>query len=174
MICNRIVDENHLVDKKNKYIVDTNVLIYLYGDSALNTESNRIKMLSQKFNMALDIGCEVYIPAIVISEFINRWHKLEFDKMKKISGNNKLNYKKDYRDTDKYIENNKFIMRTINESILSRCKMIEDGFKDEEKTKLFNINQGQDFNDVLIINIANKNGLYLISNDIDTKKIVIQ
>ena len=173
MICNKIVDASHLVEEKNKYIVDTNILIYLYGDTALKTETKKVKILYEKYNKALNLGCKVYIQAVVISEFINRWHKLEFDKIKRLEKNYKLNYKKNYRDTEKYKENNEFIMKTIKDSILSRCIMINDNFNDEDKEKLFADNEGQDFNDVLIINIANKNGCYLLSADIDAKKIVI-
>lgn len=173
MICSRIVDEYHIVEKNNRYIVDTNVLIYLYGDSALRTETEKLKLMSRKYNAALDLGCKVYVPAIVISEFVNKWHRLQFKNIKFLKGRKNLDYKKDYRNTKKYIENNEFIIKTINESILSRCIMIDDGFKEEEKTKIFGINEGQDFNDVLIINIANNNKCYLLSADIDAKKIVI-
>ena len=83
MICNRIVDELHLVDKKNEYIVDTNILLYLYGDSRLITENKKIKSMAYKFNVALDNGCKVYVPSMVISEFINRYHKLKLNKIKK-------------------------------------------------------------------------------------------
>lgn len=174
MICNKYVDQSHLINKENKYLVDTNILLYLYGDIALRTENQKIKKLSEKFNNALDMGCDVYVPAIVISEFINRYHKLEFKRIKKNLKNNKLNYKRDYRDTRIYEENNRFIMATIKESILSRCKMIEDGFTEFYKDKLLGENIGQDFNDIIIINIANKNNCYLISADIDVGKIIIK
>lgn len=174
MICNKIVDESHFIDKNNKYLVDTNILIYLYGDPMLKTESEKLKRLSITFNNALNIGCTVYVPAIVISEFINRYHRLEFERIKQLKGNKKLQYKRDYRDTEKYKQNNEFIIKTIKESILTRCTMIEDKFVDEYKNKIFDINEGQDFNDVIIINIANKNNCYLISADIDAKKIEIR
>lgn len=67
MICNKFVDNSHLVEKANKYIVDTNILIYLFGDTALKTETKKIKMLSDKYNQALNLGCKIYIPAVVIS-----------------------------------------------------------------------------------------------------------
>lgn len=51
--------------------------------------------------------------------------------------------------------------------------MINDNFNDEDKEKLFADNDEQDFNDVLIINMANKNDCYLLSADIDVKKISI-
>ncbi|MBR3614173.1 MAG: type II toxin-antitoxin system VapC family toxin [Clostridia bacterium] len=174
MICSRIVDETHLVEKKNKYLVDTNILIYLYGDSRLVTETPKLKGLSAKFNQALNIGCDVYIPAIVISEFINKYHRLEWNNIKKRIGRKNYDYKRDYRNSTDFIKNNKFIMETLKTTILSRCKMIEDKFTVDNKDILFNVNEGQDFNDVLIINIANKNGLYLISADMDSQKIVIK
>lgn len=171
MICSRIVDEMHLVDKKYEYIVDTNILLYLYGDETSSTENKRIKALSSKFNNALNMGCNMYVPAMVIGEFINRFHKLRFEQIMRKQKNNKLNYKKDYRNTKQYIDNNKFIITTIRETILDRCKLISDDFSASNIDKIFAENECQEFNDNLLIDIANRNNLYLISADIDTKKI---
>lgn len=173
MICNRIVDELHLVDKKNEYIVDTNILLYLYGDSRLITENKKIKSMAYKFNVALDNGCKVYVPSMVISEFINRYHKLEFNQIKKKNSSRKLDYKKDYRNSHIFIENNKFIINTVKNTILDRCKLISDDFENANINAIFSENENQEFNDNLLIDIANRNNLYLISADIDTKKIKI-
>ena len=173
MICSRIVDSMHIVDKKNKYLVDTNILLYLYGDSDLSTETQKIKMLSSKFNAALDNNCTVYVPAIVIGEFINRYHKLEFKRMQK-KDRSIRDYKRDYRDTPKYIENNKYIIKTVKETILDRCTLISDDFSSIEIDKIFSVDENQEFNDNLIISIANKNNLYLISADKDTNVISIR
>lgn len=174
MICSRIVDEMHIISNKNEYLVDTNILLYLYGDSMLKTEDDKKKKLSRKFNDAVDSNCNVYVPAIVIGEFINRYHKLEFDKMKKRQGNMKLQYKRDYRNTQKFIENNKFIIKTVKNTILDRCKLISDNFSNVDINKIFSEEENQEFNDNLIIDIANRNGLYLISADADASKIRIR
>lgn len=174
MICSRIVNDSHLVEKKNKYLVDTNILIYLYGDSRLVTENSKLKVLARKFNQALNIGCEVYVPAIVISEFINKYHRLEANNLKKRLGLKPFDYKRNYRNTIEFEKNNKFILETIKSAILSRCKVIDDCFTEDSKEAILDINKGQDFNDVIIINIANKKGLYLISADIDSQKIMIK
>ncbi len=174
MICNRIVDETHLVNKKNEYLVDTNILLYLYGDQRLKTETEKIKVMSRKFNIALDSGCNVYVPAMVIGEFINRYHKLEFNHLIKKSGNKNLIYKKDYRNKKIFIDNNKFIVNTVKNTILDRCKLINDGFEKANIDTIFSENENQEFNDNLLIDIANRNNLYLISADIDTKKINIK
>ncbi len=171
MICSRIVDEMHLVNKEYKYIVDTNILLYLYGDTALVTETKKTKEMSNKFNIALNNKCTVYVPAMVIGEFINRYHKLEFNRMKKKDKNRYRDYKNDYRDKEIYIKNNKYILKTVKESILSRCKLIDDGFTKANIEKIFSEDENQEFNDNLLMDIANRNELYLISGDRDTKKI---
>jgi len=174
MICSRIVDNGHMVDKKNKYLVDTNILLYLYGDPGLSTETVKLKMLSRKFNSALDMNCVVYVPAIVIGEFINRYHKLEFGKIRK-KDPRKSDYKRDYRNTQKYVENNRYIIQdVIQKIILDRCKVIGDDFEKSNLEKIFSVDEKQEFNDNLIIDIANRNGLYLISADIDAEKITIK
>lgn len=174
MICSRIVDETHLVTKENKYIVDTNILLYLYGNDSFRNVNDKTKILSKKYITALDLGCDVYVPAIVISEFVNRFHKSEFDMMKNKS-REKLNYKRDYRDTKKYIENNKYIIENVvQKTILDRCKVISDGFVDSDLDKIFALGENQEFNDNLIIDIANRNNLFLISADRDSRKILIK
>lgn len=172
MICSKFVDKQHLIEPKNKYLVDTNILLYLYGNSSFKVKDNKKEELSTKFCRALDLKCDVYVPAIVISEFINRYHKNEFNKMKEKSKN--LQYKKDYRNTERFIKNNKFIINTVRETILDRCKLINDNFSNVDIEKIFSENDNQEFNDNLIIDIANKNGLYLISADIDASKIKIK
>ena len=173
MICSKIVDSMHIVNKENKYLVDTNILLYLYGDTSLSTENAKIKSLSSKFNLALTSKCTVYVSAMVIGEFINRFHKLEFNKMKK-KNPSLNNYKRDYRDTQLYINNNKYIVKTVKETILDRCELISDDFDKSNIEKIFSVDENQEFNDNLIIDIANRNNLYLISADIDTQKITIK
>ena len=175
MICNKIVDETHLIEPKNKYIVDTNILIYLYGDTELKTENKRNKMLSEKFLHALNIKCKVYIPAIVLSEFINRFHKLEYKRIRRnYTKKCKYDYKNDYRNSEDYKKNNQFILNTIKHTILDRCELISDEFEKSNIEKIMAVEDNQDFNDNLIIDIANRNGLYVISADMDTKKIQIK
>ena len=40
--------------------------------------------------------------------------------------------------------------------------------------KIFSVEENQEFNDNLIIDIANRNNLYLISADIDARKIAMK
>ena len=126
--------------------------------------------LSTTLVNVLDIGCEVFIPCIVVSEFINHYHRSYFKKHKKEY--DWKDYKDDYRNSQKYIENNEFLYLTLTKNIFDRCKLISDGFADVSIEKIMSIDAKQDFNDNVIIDIANKNDLYIISDDIDTSKIL--
>lgn len=169
MIANKIIEDFHLVKKENKYIVDTNILVYAYGDG--DSSKNKERLTTIMVN-ALNCGCDVYIPSIVVSEFVNCVHRNYFNKHKYSRGWH--DFKKDYRNTPKYVENNNFIYRTFKENILDRFKLISDGFESASISNLMAIDETQDFNDNLIIDIANKNGLFIISDDLDTKKIHIK
>lgn len=172
MIANKIVEIGHFPKKENKYIVDTNILIYSYGDGSTKQKNTKKESLSIILANVLDIGCDVFIPCTVVSEFINVYHKNYFNKYKKKY--NWKDYKKDYRNSQKYVENNKFLYLTLINNILDRCKLISDGFADASIEKLMSIDANQDFNDNVIINIANTNDLHIISDDIDTSKIEIK
>ncbi len=172
MIANKIVESGHFPKKENKYIVDTNILIYLYGDGSTKQKNEKKERLSIILANALDIGCDVFIPCTVVSEFINVYHRNYFYKYKKKF--NWQDYKRDYRNSKKYLDNNKFLYCTLINNILDRCKLISDGFAEASIEKLMSIDANQDFNDNVLINIANTNDLYIISDDIDTKKIQIK
>ena len=172
MIASKIVEEGHLPLKEYKYIVDTNILIYSYGNGSIKQKNNKKEMLSIILSNALDIGCDVFIPCTVVSEFINVYHRNYFNKNK--TKYNWQDYKRDYRNSKKYSDNNNFLYNTVINNILDRCKLISDGFAEASIEKLMAIDANQDFNDNVIINIANTNDLYIISDDIDTKKIQIK
>lgn len=172
MIASKVIDDYHFPSKEKKYIVDTNILLYAYGNGNINKSKSK-ERLSIVLANALDCNCDVFIPSIVMSEYINRFHRDYFNKNMKKYGWKSNEYKTKYRNSEKFKENNEFLYRNINDNFISRFKLISDSFEEVSITNIISLNDNQDFNDNLIIHIANKNNLYIISDDIDTKKINI-
>ena len=165
MIANKIIDSSHLVMPENGYIVDTNMLLYMYGNEKSTGNKERLGIIMAK---ALDMKCNVYVPAIVISEFIKVFHRKEFAKINK---QHNKDFKRDYQLTALYNSNNEFLLKTIKDNIFSVCKLIGDNFETTSLDDIFGGDANQTFNDNLIIKIENENNLYIISDDIDTRRI---
>ena len=172
MICNKLIDKSHLFEKNNEYIVDTNVLISLYGNKKYNQQidkNEKLKMATQYYNRAIDQKCTVYVPAVVISEFVNLFFKECWNELK-ISNPQKYKCKKrDYRNTKKYEQDCKYIKEVIEDQIFKVLKPISDSFDDLSLDQMFKLDE-DDFNDRLLMHIANKKNLYVISADVDIKK----
>lgn len=175
MICNNIIDKYHLFERKNKYIVDTNVLIALFGNKKYNqqiNENSKLKKAIENYNKAIDNHCIVYVPAIVLSEFVNLFFNERFNELKSKYPNKYHNFKKDYRNKNEYIKDCNYIKDVIEKQILNDLKPISDDFDKLSIEQMFKFDE-DDFNDRLIIHIANINNLYVISADADVKKIKI-
>lgn len=176
MICNRVIEDTHIFEKKNKYIVDTNVLLSLYGNKKYNQQietNKKLKKAVQYYNRALAQKCTIYVPAIVISEFVNRFLTECWNEFQKKNPGKKLDKKKDYRNTKHYEKDCQYIKEVIEKEILSVLKPISDDFDKLPLNQMFKLDE-DDFNDRLVIHIANKNNLYVISADVDIKKIKIK
>lgn len=176
MICNKVIDKYHLFEKSNQYIVDTNVLISLYGNKKYNQQINsnqKLKMAVSYYNKAIDQKCTVYVPAIVLSEFVNLFFKECWNELKNKDSNKYKDQKKDYRNTKKYEQDCKYIKEVIEKQILAVLKPINDDFDKLSLDQMFKFDE-DDFNDRLIINIANRHNLFVITADVDIKKMKIK
>lgn len=176
MIANNIIDNSHIYDGKKSYLIDTNILLSLYGHPYFCNcdQSNRKLSLAQKqFNKALDSNSRIYVPAIVISEFLNRCLKASFFdfKQKYKHLNKKLDYKLDYRTSNEYRDDLNHYLEVLKNVVFSKLTYINDSFNTADLNSLFTFNN-DDFNDKILIHIANTNNLYIISADMDIKKIV--
>ena len=176
MICNKIIDNNHLFVKGNKYIVDTNVLISLYGNKKYNLqidENKKLKKATQYYNNAISQKCTIYVPAIVLSEFVNLYFRERWSELRASNPTKYTDEKKHYRNTEKYAKDCEYIKKVIEEEIMKVAKPINDDFDKLSIENMFKFDD-DDFNDRLIIHIANKNDLYVISADADIRKMKIR
>ncbi len=149
-----------------KIFFDANVLIYLFWPSG---QHNWERNYSKAFSILLRKKNKLYVDFLVISEIINRAHRIEYEKY--LCNNNlkrqKFSYKK-FRDSKEGKDVLSDINLVVKDSILKRFYVATKTFNKEE-IKNFLIVESLDFIDKAILKICIENDYVLFTNDKDYK-----
>lgn len=149
-----------------KIFFDANVLIYIFWPSgAYGWESQ----YSSAFKQLLRQNNRLYVDFIVISETINRTHRLEYDKYVRANNISKvdLTYKQ-YRNREEGQSSLGDIYLMIETNILDTFTIIGKSFSREEIQTFLTL-QPLDFFDKGILLTCQENECVLLTNDIDYK-----
>jgi len=145
---------------------DANILIYLFWPSG---RYNWERDYSSAFNSLLHQGNELFVDFLVISEIINRAHRIEYEKHLR---NNNLTIQhfsyKNYRDSVEGQTALSDIYIVVNDSILKNFSIIEKSFNKNVIKSFLQVDQ-LDFVDKAILNICIENDYVLCTNDRDYK-----
>ncbi len=152
------------IDKNEKIFIDTNILIFLFSPSFINSEQWMINKYSQIFATIVSNKNKLYINSLVVSEFINLCLRIDFNKNFNTDG--RKNYKKDYRNSVEY-RTTFNIVRNELKKILRLTSIIDDNLSSIDIISEFNKYQQLDFNDFVIANTVIKNDFKLLSDDND-------
>ena len=146
----------------DKILLDANVWLFLQGPPG-DPKDDRVAIYSRAFADMLAAKCLVIVNALIMSEFVNRFARLQFGLVKKPAENFK-----DFRNSPDF----KPIAAWIAEE--SRCifyvaNRIECGFSSLNHTDLLNAFEsgGADFNDLIIADICRRNNYTLVTHDGD-------
>jgi predicted nucleic acid-binding protein len=142
---------------------DANVLIYLFWPTgSAYWEENYAKLfrnlLKQNNNLCVDF--------LVVSEVVNRIHRIEHRKVSK--GND---YKL-YRDSQPGIDALKDIYTIVQDEILNRFDVIGKSI-DKTEIQSYLIVDSLDFADKATVSICKQNSMVLLTNDADFKYVDI-
>lgn len=165
--------------KDDCLFLDTNVWIYIhygiYSKNADQRERNRFykRWYTNAFNKMREKGSKIFVDALVLSEFINRYSHLEYDRMMPDIKRepNKNNYKifrnsKDGRDTAQAIViNTNKILKEAQFCNLDYSFIRHRLSAHLEDYKKYN----SDFNDLIYIDLCRNNGYKLVTHDGDFK-----
>ena len=145
--------------------VDTNVWLYLYAPQA--PDDWKAKVYSRALAKILSAKCRIFIDAVVLSEFINRYARLAFNLSKKTGS--VLDFK-DYRKSAEFKPVAGDIEAAVR-SIMKLCQRTEIGFSTCDLDRLLaEFGQGNsDFNDQLMLELCKANGWKLVTHDGDFK-----
>ena len=150
--------------KNEKVFIDTNILIYLFSPGFVSSNEKYIEQYSEILDILLQNDAKLYISSVVVSEFINRILRIDYEKNKDVYPN----FKQDYRKSEKYKETLRLILKEL-KKILKISNKINDAFDDFDLLLWYqrDTNQNLDFNDLQIAFIVENNNLKLLSNDSD-------
>lgn len=165
---NKYKSSNINTISNKKIFLDANILIYLFGfgtPTSANWESQYAKLYT-KLNNQNNIFVVDYI---VISEFVNRAIKIEYDNylISNSLDKNSLLYK-DYRNSLDGQEALKDIYITLNDEILNEFEVIEKSYSKDDLRIMCSVDE-LDFSDKAIIKICEDNQFILLTNDTDFK-----
>lgn len=146
------------------FMLDTNILIKILYP-AMN--DRKIAPYENLYAKLLSAKSKLLISSIQISEFINRCIRFQFALYTDSVGNEKLDFKKDYRSTDDYKNSMTAILDIINSDIVPNYIFIDDGFSKMQNEKIFRYGFSYDFNDSLLLEIASQNHAMLVTDDRD-------
>lgn len=145
-------------------LLDTNILLYLFYPTM-----NQQKYMQEYARLWGDICSSkitVIISSIQISEFINRCIRSKFNIYNANHGNS-LDYKTDYRSTQDYQNNMNDILNIVREEIIPSFNIVNDNFNSVTLDKVFIYGFSYDFNDALLIHIAESYNANIVTHDFD-------
>lgn len=155
--------------KDEKYFLDTNVLIFIHGPTY--TDDHRARVYSNSLKKIQFQKSEIFIDLHTISEFVNRFSRIEYQrKCESIRENQRPEFK-EYRNSTDYKQVAQEIAMILR-SILKYCQICNAEITKKDIIEFITDFEkgGYDFTDQIIHEICRKNDLVLISDDSDWAK----
>lgn len=159
------VDHYHFSDQDSLFL-DTNIWLYIYGPQAPGDK--RVVAYSKALQKILHAGSKIFLDVLVLSEFINRYARLEFYRSR--SPQKKSDFK-DYRKSTDFKPVAKAIA-DVCRRIAKNCLPIESGFTSANMEAVITDYEDKqpDFNDLILMELCKSKGLKLVTHDSDFKE----
>jgi len=154
------------IDKNDRVFIDTNILIFLFSPDFVSSSDYQIDKYANIYSKLLEKKCELFINSHVVSEFINRCLRIDFEKNFQDEKKTK-NFKKDYRGSSQYKETLSIILKELNKFMSLNVSQIDDSFSSFDINSEYKENDNSDFNDLIIARNVIDNKLKLLSDDRD-------
>ena len=150
---------------QSKLLLDTNILIHLFYPTM---SASFMSVYEELYAKLLRQNSKLLLPAIQISEFINRCIRFQFELYKKQNNTvSDFDFKKDYRETTDYRSCMQAILDIVNNDILSIFTPINDNFHSMDQDKIYLYGFSYDFNDALLVQIAESQNAAIVTHDAD-------
>lgn len=160
----RIDAKSYNFSEEDDIFIDTNVWLYIFypgadGDHGYN----------DIFQKIIDSGANLFISEQILSEYVNRIVRGEFQRFidnQRSHGNNAhIDYKKHFRPTGDYSKAYKLALDSVNEDILSIATLVSISHEDISKWCMGY--EMLDFNDNVYLNLSLENEFYILTHDRD-------
>ena len=146
---------------KDHLFLDANIRLYLYGPQQ-PPAPRYVKTYSNAYKRILSAKSKIFVDALIVSEFINRYARLQ---QNLVAPGRRF---KQFRNSPSFKSVAQDIAYSV-DRILKHCSRIESGFaKLNMKDLLNNFAAGDsDFNDQVIAELCKRKGLTLVTHDGD-------
>src|SRR3990172_4767621 len=114
--------DRYAFSDKDSLFLDTNIWLYIYGPQAPGDK--RVMAYSKALQKILQAKSKIFLDVLVLSEFVNRYARLEFDRF---SGPGKKTDFKNYRKSTDFNPAAKAIADACRR-IVKHCVLTESGF----------------------------------------------
>lgn len=158
-----IIDiKSHTPQKNEKFFLDANVWIFMYcplGSSKKKDAAN----YSAFFEKIIQAKGQIYTSSGIMSEFINRYLRLDYYLNKK----EYPDYKRNYRKSDCYIDTFNTVREVVNGKILKAAIRLNDGFEHLNIENIMDRAKVTDFNDSLFSHMLKTSDIAVLTDDRD-------
>ena len=146
----------------DKIIIDANVLIYVFCPLNHRKYELFISHYTDTLNNIKNANASVFVNSLIISEFINRWLRMDFQKT------NFTDFKTEYRSGDRYKKTIKSILRELKKFYLNwNVQKLNDNFPNIDIISKYENFPESDFNDIIIAENAITNNCKILTQDND-------
>lgn len=165
MAANIVNIKNYTPKSSDVFFFDNNIWMFLFcpiGDY----NQKRQKVYSSFLQSIQTSRGTIFISSLVLSEFTNRYLRMDFELWKKTTGDYSADFKKDYVSSSKYSLTVKEIKIQINK-IMRFCEKSSDNFNAINLDNVLNHLSVIDFNDSYYIELAKLDNWKLVTDDKD-------
>jgi len=170
--CRNIINvENYTPVDEDKFLIDANIWIYLFEPLEKSDEQMQ-EIYTNFFDKLRKANCNIYVTAQIISEFINKLLRIEFqiykDYIKEMDPSffdtKKFEFN-DYKQIPEYKKYIKYFSDIVKTKILMVSNRLNDQFDSINMDEIFNNIEEYDFNDKYYIHLAENDGIKILTND---------
>lgn len=147
------------------FFFDNNIWMYLYCPLG-NFNFNKQKYYSSFLQGIKTANSCIFINSLVLSEFANRYLRMDFEQWKKETNKFTADFKKDFISTQRYKETVAEIKLNINQ-IMKVCEKSSDNFNAIDINNVLNHLLSIDFNDSYYIELARLDNWKFVTDDKD-------
>jgi len=159
----RITPANIAAVKGRPLFFDANVLLYLFGSTPSNWATNTYAAI---FGQCLKMGNDLCVDVFVLSEFINRFLRIEYENYLRTNGLNGQQIKfKDFRSQSEGVQASQDVEIIVKGRILNKFALVGKLFNTADINAISLANC--DFNDELIVKTCQEHQCVLVTNDAD-------
>lgn len=152
--------------KDRPLLFDTNILLYLFGSANTSSNQSTIQTYSIMFGLCLQMESRLCVDVLVLSEFINRFLRIQYDNhLTNAQLEKKTLAFKQFRSSAEGIQAAQDIESIVKERILKQFQVVGKQFDTVDIVAISFANT--DFNDALLIQICQENSCVLVTHDAD-------